>query len=288
MKILVTGGNGFLGAHVVNELNKYFKNVFILDLKKNNKNTKNKTIIADICNYESTQKALKGFDLVYHFAGLSDLDVAYKNPISTVKLNIEGTVNLLESCRINKVKKFIFASSMYVSGFHGSFYRCSKDSCEKYIKEYKERYNLNYLILRYGSLYGTGSDLSNGLYRIIHQILTDKQIRYTGDVESMREYINVIDAAKASVSILLKKYSNSSINITGQQSIKILDLLKIIKEIMNIKKPINIVYKKVLGHYKFFPHHYEEDISLKYTVNPYVDFGEGLKSFINYVSKNMK
>ena len=84
---------------------------------------------------------MKGFDIIYHFAGISDLDKAYKNPIETVKLNILGTANILEACRFNKIK-IIFASSMYVAGAHGSFYRCSKSACEDYIKEYYARYRL--------------------------------------------------------------------------------------------------------------------------------------------------
>ena len=129
---------------------------------------------------------------------------------------------------------------MYVSGSHGSFYKCSKTSCEDFIKEYKKRYNLNYTILRYGSLYGPRSDEKNGLYRIIKKIIDSKKIYFEGDVEAVREYIHVQDAAKASIEILNKRFENISINITGQQSITMMNLLKILKEILSIKKPIKV------------------------------------------------
>ena len=64
------------------------------------------------------KKKLKGIDVVFHLAGLSDLDTAHKYPVKTTKLNIMGTVNILEACRLNKIKKIIFASTMYVSGNH--------------------------------------------------------------------------------------------------------------------------------------------------------------------------
>jgi UDP-glucose 4-epimerase len=289
MKILVIGGNGFLGSHVFDQLNNiYKKNIYLLD-KDTSLYKKNLNIIkGDISDLSFLKKKLKGFDIVYHFAGISDLDQAYENPTNTVKDNILGTVNILEACRLNKVKKIIFASTMYVAGNHGSFYRCSKSACEEYVKEYKRRFGLDYVIIRYGSLYGPRSDSRNGLYKIIKETLNKNQIKYFGDINSTREYIHVFDAAKATIEILNKKYLNQSINITGQQSIKIIDLLKIIKEIMNIKKPIQIIKKKNIGHYLRVPHNYEENLSLKYTTNPFIDFGEGLTNLIKNISKDSK
>ena len=289
MKILVIGGNGFLGSHVYDQLNDIFKkNVYLLDSVTSQYKNKKNIFKGNISDLNFLKKTIKGFDVVYHFAGLSDLDQAYKNPIETVKENILGTVNILEACKINKVKKIIFASSMYVAGNHGSFYRCSKSASEEYIKEYKKRFNLDYVIIRYGSLYGPRSDTRNGLYKIIKETLNKNQIKYSGDINSTREYIHVFDAAKASIEILDKKYKNKSINITGHQTIKIIDLLKIIKEIMSIKKPIKIIKKKNIGHYLRVPHNYEENLSLKYMTNPHIDFGEGLTNLIKNISKKNK
>ena len=176
MKILVIGGNGFLGSHVFDQLNNiYKKNIYLLD-KDTSLYKKNLNIIkGDISDLSLLKKKLKGFDIVYHFAGISDLDQAYENPTNTVKDNILGTVNILEACRLNKVKKIIFASTMYVAGNHGSFYRCSKSACEEYVKEYKKRFGLDYVIIRYGSLYGPRSDSRNGLYKIIKETLNKNQ-----------------------------------------------------------------------------------------------------------------
>ena len=217
---------------------------------------------------------------------MSNLDDAYKNPIKTVNLNILGTINILEACRINKVKKIIFASTMYVSGNHGSFYRCSKAACEDYIKEYHKRYKLKYSILRFGSLYGPGSNEENGLFRIIKHALEKKEVVYYGDINSRREYIHVADAAKASLECL-DKFDNKIINITGNQSLKITDLLRMIKEIIGIKKKIKIVNHKQKGHYILVPHNYNENLAMKYSINPFIDLGEGIKSLIKYV-KNEK
>ena len=222
MKILITGGNGFLGSAIYKQLNNSNHKVFILDNKEKN-NLKRNFIQGDITDLNLMKKKLKNIDIVYHLAGLSDLDTAYKNPVKTANLNILGTVNLLEACRVNKVKKIIFASTMYVSGKHGSFYRCSKAACEDYVKEFYKRFKLKYSILRFGSLYGPGSNEENGLYRIVRHAIKTNKVTYFGDVNTRREYIHVKDAAKASAECL-NKFNNKTINITGNETLKITDL----------------------------------------------------------------
>ena len=76
--------------------------------------------------FNEVNKAIKGNDLVFNFAGLSDIDDANKDPIGTVKSNILGNTNILESCRKRKVSRFIFASTVYVYSNLGGFYRVSK------------------------------------------------------------------------------------------------------------------------------------------------------------------
>ena len=281
MKILIIGGLGFLGKRIYDLLSKKYKNVTILD----NKNISDKNYIkGDINNFKFLKEKLKNYDVVYHLAGLSNLDTAYKNPIDTSKTNITGTVNVLEACKINKIKKLIFGSTMYVSGQHGSFYRCSKSACEDYIKEYRYRYNLKYTILRFGSLYGPGSNEENGLYRIVLGAINNKKVIYYGDLNAHREYIHVDDAAKAS-SDCLKRFDNKIINITGNQSLKVTDLLEIVREILNIKNKIKVINKKQKGHYTMVPHNYDEPLVMKYSINPFVDLGEGIKSLIKYIKE---
>lgn len=283
MKILITGGNGFLGSAIYKQLNNSNHKVFILDNKEKN-NLKRNFIQGDITDLNLMKKKLKNIDIVYHLAGLSDLDTAYKNPVKTANLNILGTVNLLEACRVNKVKKIIFASTMYVSGKHGSFYRCSKAACEDYVKEFYKRFKLKYSILRFGSLYGPGSNEENGLYRIVRHAIKTNKVTYFGDVNTRREYIHVKDAAKASAECL-NKFNNKTINITGNETLKITDLLAIIREILGIKLKIKVVNKKQKGHYTLVPHNFDDDLVMKYSLNPFIDLGEGIKSLIKYIKE---
>ena len=288
MKILVIGGTGFLGYHLVKYLEKQGHKVSILDKKKGHfKNENNKIILGDINNFRKLSKVIKNQDIVYNFAAISDIGESIKNPIGTAKNNILGNLLVLDLCVKNKIKKFIYSSSLYVNGDHGGFYSCSKKACENYIEEYERKYNLNFLILRFGSLYGSGSDMSNGLHRIIFNSLKKKQVYYEGNPETSREYIHVEDAGRATIDLaLLKNFKNQKINISGHNTIKITELLEMIKEITQIKDKIKFINKKQTGHYIRVPYT-SEKIPKKYIINPSIDFPEGLNNLIKQIKKEI-
>ena len=139
MKCLVTGGSGFLGSHVADELTKKGHTVIIFDLKKSKWLKLNqKMIVGNMLNYRQLNNALKKVDYVLHFAGLSDLNKALNKPIETIKFNILATANLLKLSLKNNIKRIIFASSIYAISSQGGFYRCSKRAAEDYIEEYQK------------------------------------------------------------------------------------------------------------------------------------------------------
>ena len=95
-----------------------------------------------------------------------------------------GNLNVLEACRTNNVRRFIYASTVYVHSRQGGFYRCSKQASEAYVEEYQKIFGLDYTILRYGSLYGPRADHNNGLYRIIKSALENGKVSYEGDIDA--------------------------------------------------------------------------------------------------------
>ena len=135
----------------------------------------------------SNQKCL----YVYNFAGIADLDYGASQPIKSVEQNILATVNMLNLCRKYKIKRFVYASTIYVYSSKGGFYRCSKQAAENYIEEFNKKFKINYTILRYGSLYGPGASPNNGLSKIILNSIKRKKIIYEGGPNTIREYIHV-------------------------------------------------------------------------------------------------
>ena len=134
--VTVIGGSGFLGKEVSKELlNRKYK-VKILDLKSPEFLNKNlKFIKGDILDVKKLESAIKGSAYVYNFAGIADLDYGVHQPIKSVEQNILATVNMLNFCKKNKVKRYIYASTIYVYSEKGGFYRCSKQAAENYIEE---------------------------------------------------------------------------------------------------------------------------------------------------------
>ena len=147
------------------------------------------SFLGNVMNSKDLEKVISKSKIVYHFAALGDIDDTVKKPIETAKVNIIGTLNVLELCKKYKVKRLIFASTIYVYSTDGNFYKCSKQSSESFIEEYNKQYNLEYTILRYGSIYGPRSNTSNGIYRIVDSAIKNKQIVYEGDKDLHEESI---------------------------------------------------------------------------------------------------
>ena len=182
----------------------------------------------------------------------------------------------------------MYASTIYVFSKQGGFYRCSKQSAEHYVEEYQQTCGLEYSILRYGSLYGPRSDSSNGLFRIVKQALETGKIQYEGNPESVREYIHVLDAAHASVLALDSMYANESVILTGSQPMKVLELLKMLSEIMGLTESIECLDETYDGHYVRTPYAYQPKLGKKFAPSLYVDLGQGLLGLIDDVSQHTK
>ncbi len=164
MRVTITGGSGFLGSHIADELSKKNHKVIIFDKKKSKwLNSNQEMVLGNILDKKKLESVIKRSDIIYHLAGLTDLDEAIKEPIKSVNLNILGTVNVLDLSHKYKIKRFVHASTIYVNSSEGGFYRSSKKAAEDYVEEYSKIYGLKYTILRFGSLYGKRSDNSNGV-----------------------------------------------------------------------------------------------------------------------------
>ncbi len=286
MKALVFGGSGFLGSHVADALSAAGYAVTVFDEKSSPYISSNqKMIVGNILEERAVSGCVEGQDVVYNFAGIADIDEAAAQPLDAVKNNILGNTLILEACRSARVKRFVFASSLYVYGKSGSFYRSTKLACELLIENYNEIYGLPYTILRYGSLYGPRSGSTNAIYRFIRQALKEGRIVRHGDGEELREYIHVLDAARGSVAILSAEFKNQNVILTGQQQIRVRDLLTMIREILGNK--ITIEYAPVTEsyHYEITPYAFTPKIGKRLVQNTYLDLGQGMLDVIHQMGQ---
>ena len=277
MKAIVFGGSGFLGSHVADALTKAGYEVKLFDLQKSPYLKEGQEmIVGTILDREAVRKAVKDCEVVYNFAGVADLEKAKEEPVKTVEINILGNAIIMDACKENSVKRFVFASSLYVYSKTGSFYRSSKQACELIIENYHEDYGLPYTILRYGSLYGPRADKNNWIYKILNQAITEGKITRYGDGEELREYIHVEDAARCSVDILSKDFVNEYVIITGYQQMKIKNLMKMINEMLDNKIELEFMPANSNLHYEITPYSFNPKIAKKYVSKYYLDIGQGL------------
>ena len=288
-RVCVIGGSGFLGSHVADALVQFGHDVRIFDrIPSPWLQDSQEMIVGDLMDENLVESAVKDCQYVYNFAAIADLNYALTKPMETARINILGNLIAMEACRRQGVSRFMYASTIYVFSKQGGFYRCSKQSAEHYVEEYQQTCGLEYSILRYGSLYGPRSDSSNGLFRIVKQALETGKIQYEGNPESVREYIHVLDAAHASVLALDSMYANESVILTGSQPMKVLELLKMLSEIMGLTESIECLDETYDGHYVRTPYAYQPKLGKKFAPSLYVDLGQGLLGLIDDVSQHTK
>ncbi|MDD5136779.1 MAG: NAD(P)-dependent oxidoreductase [Candidatus Omnitrophica bacterium] len=288
MKVIVFGGSGFLGSHVADALEEAGHKVLVYDIKASPHLRPSQTmIVGDVLDQEKVEKAVKGCDAVYNFAGIADIGEASEKPLESVKYNILGNSIALEAARKARVKRFVFASSLYVYSKAGAFYRSTKQACELLIENYHEVFKLPYTILRYGSLYGPRSDEKNFIHTIIRQALTQKKISRYGDGEEIREYIHVRDAAKGSVEILSDEFANQHVILTGSQQVKVKDVLFMIKEMMDNKIDIEFLAPREDSHYEITPYSFAPKTGKRLVSRTYLDLSQGMLETIYNLYKEI-
>ncbi|CAH2215380.1 NAD-dependent epimerase/dehydratase family protein [Tepidibacter aestuarii] len=261
MKILVTGGAGFIGSNLADKLISSCHDVVVIDNlstgKVENLNSKAKFYKIDICNKDIVEIFEKEkFDIVYHVAAQIDIQKSIQDPINDAMINVMGTINILEACRKNNVKKIIYSSTAAVYGnpnYLGidedhykqpiSFYGSSKLSSEYYISTYSKLYNLDYTILRYSNVYGIRQDKNGegGVISIfLDKMMDSEDVTIFGDGSATRDYIYVEDVVDANISSI--EYGSGEIfNIGTGKYTSVLKLFNIMADICN--KDIGMIFE---------------------------------------------
>lgn len=282
--ILVTGGSGFIASHVCDELTSHGFNVTIFDKKKSKFKKKNqKMFIGDLASQKQLNKAFKNINTVYHFAATADLYEANSDLSNTVQNNILGTLKVLEACKKNNVKHIIFASSIYALSEQGGIYSTSKLSAEMIIERYHEKYDINFTILRFGTVYGDRANEFNTIYGYLKQAKLNNVILRNTDGKEKRSYIHVRDVAKICSKLVGVKYQNKYFNLVGEKKIFVKNLIKIISELVP-KLKIIFIKRKRLYNYKVNPFTYKLRKGKNIKLKRYINLKKSLKKLLEKIN----
>jgi len=241
--VLITGGSGFIGSHVVDALVKNKYKVTILDLNQP-KRKDVKFIKGNILDKSIIRSALKNINIIFHLAAVSDIRKVKEIPLKTIETNILGTTFLLESARNANIDRFIFAGSVYSYGTAGNLYTTSKTASELIIKNYKLIYGQKFTILRYATAYGPRNREVDAASIFVRRALKNLDLIIHGNGQQKRNYIYVEDLGYGSLAALEKKAINKIITLVSKKNTKIIDLAKMIIKITKSKSKIVFNKKK--------------------------------------------
>ena len=268
-KVLVTGGAGFIGSHIVDRLLDEGVKVRVLDdlstgdktnLSQHENNPDFEFIQGDIRNFDEIIKAVKDVDAVIHEAALVSVTKSIEDPLLSNSINVVGTLNLLKACVEANVKRFVFASSCAVYGDNDilpiredvlpkplSPYAADKLAAENYIKVFGKTNDLETVCLRYFNVYGPRQKhgpYSGVISIFVNSLLENKSPVIYGDGQQTRDFVNVKDVAEANICALSKRNVTSDVfNVCTGKAISINRIVRIIQSIME-KTSIELVYEK--------------------------------------------
>lgn len=303
MKILVTGGAGFIASNIADAYIEAGHKVIIVDNlssgKKTNLNPKAKFYnidIRDIRLIEAIFKAEKP-EIVNHHAAQIDVRKSVADPLYNASVNELGTLLILQNAVKYKVKKIIYASTggaLYgevkekkgapedYPQFPISPYAITKRSVELYLYAYKENFGLDYTVLRYGNVFGPRQDPMGeaGVIAIfIGKIKKDESPFIFGDGEQLRDYVFVKDVCRANL-IALKKGKNQIYNIGSGKTASVNTLFRELKKIMGFKKAA--IYKPARQGELFRSALCVEKARKELSWTPKTDLASGLKETVAF------
>jgi len=276
MKILITGGAGYIGSHVTEQLIKIKKDVVVLDNLKTGYrsliNKKTRFIKGDVANIKLLKKIIEDNNIstIFHFAGLIDVIESEKHKSKYYKNNVKDTLSLIKAIKNSSVKNLIFSST---AGVYGNikkaaketmptkpinYYALTKLKCELMIKKYSKIYNFNYAILRYFNVCGASPSgrigILNKKNKSLFNILANESIKKkpiiniygnkhkTKDGTCLRDFIHVSDLASIHLKvleILNKKNKSFLINCGYGKAYSILEIANLFRKKINKFTKIN-------------------------------------------------
>jgi UDP-glucose 4-epimerase len=262
LKVLVAGGAGFIGSHLVDELISKGHWVRVLDdfssgkkinVAKHFASGKLELVEGSVVDRSVVEKAVKGVDSVVDLAGKGNLAKSVEDPLPYHDTNLTGTLNLLNCCVKNGIRKFVFSSSgsVYPENIRGQIsedspyepkspYAATKVCAEIYCKTFRSVYLMETVVLRFFNVYGPrreNSSYGGAVTNFMLNMMRDQPIQLYGDGSDIRDYVYVLDVVKA-LMLSLTEGVNGEFNVGTGIGTSTLELIRLIGEVVSTEPKI--------------------------------------------------
>ena len=293
MKVLITGGSGFIGSHVIDKLIDKGVDVRVFDAIIPDFRTDIEYYQGSILDLQSLCFAMHGIDVVMHLAAVADVKDVFESPHYAESINVRGTINVLEAAKRSNVKRVIYGSTTWVyseaeasevdetTPLHAPshLYTATKLTGEYYCQSYNKLYGLETTILRYGIPYGPRARDGAVIPIFVKKALNGEPLTIAGDGAQFRKFVYVEDLAEGNVLALKSIAKNKIYNLDGQKKVTIKQIAETIQKILrNVKiefvpaRPGDFSGKKVSS----------ELVKKELGWEPKIPFEEGVKRYIDW------
>ncbi|HEX7993581.1 MAG TPA: NAD(P)-dependent oxidoreductase [Streptosporangiaceae bacterium] len=249
MRTAVTGGCGFIGSHVVDHLVAAGHDVIVVDKQKRWLNPDASYVIADIFDETVLRDALKGCDAVFHLAGVADVNEVAADPVSAVRLDVEGAARVLDAARRRRCGRVVLSSTVWVYGAtagtgertedapvdlarSGHLYVSTKLAAEMVMRSYLEMYDQEFTILRLGVPYGPRMREVLVIAKFVQAAQDGEPIMIAGTGEQQRNLVYVEDLADAHVRALTPAAVNQTIALEGDTSVSVNEIAEAVQHLV--------------------------------------------------------
>ena len=259
MRILVTGGSGFIGSHIVDQLLSDGHQVRIFDMVYPtwHKAPNVEFYHGSLLDPEAIRMAAN-VDAILHLGAMANVNDVIADPILSERINVQGTISVLEAARKSSTaKKVVYASTIWVYSdtcpqngqeyldedtnlsLPSHLYTATKLAGENYCRSYHEHYGLDYSIVRYGIPYGPRARTGTVINIFVDKALKGEDISIMGDGSQYRKFVYVEDLAKGTVLALQNQAKNETFNLEGDEKVTIRQLAELVQSELNPEIQIN-------------------------------------------------
>jgi len=246
MKVLVTGGSGFIGSHVVDQLVDAGHKPVIYDRRPSPFRDDIQTELGELSDLTMLELAMSGCDAVMHLAAAADVNEVAKMPVESEAANARGTLNVLEAARGAGVKRVVYASTIWVYtgesgervdeesnlGMPNHLYTASKLAGEMYCRSYNELYDLEFTVLRFGIPYGPRARPAAVVPAFVGKAMAGEALTVAGAGDQSRRFVYVEDLASGCVKALDPVAANRTYNLVSDSSVTILEIAELVQDLV--------------------------------------------------------